>query len=566
MLLGPNMPANMGTSRTLLPATPSRPSAPSALRRRLPHRGPDDGGSGRPDQEHPGRGAATPPPRRHSLRWQASAIFAVVGTFLAGGLVASGLFLHIAADERALLLQRLGPSLAELQAYQSDLVGASVGAREYFLDGDPRALALYRSDLRDSRRASRALRAELPGGDLSGDDLGRTEAAARTWERTLRAEVSPHPPAGLAVLARGTTQLARVRTDLASVLDDVDSRRRAAVAAFDRSLLVLEIVVAAVFAAAIALLVALRAGVRRGVLTPLTTVGSDARRVTDGALEHPVRPAGPAEVAELADAIDEMRRRVVHDLRELEQAHADLAARSEELARSNRDLAQFAAAASHDLQEPLRKVAAFCQLLEERYSAQLDDRGRQYVAFAADGAKRMQALVRDLLHFSLVGGSRHEWSVVDLDACLREAETNLGTRLEDSGARVVRCTPLPAVPGNGPLLVALWQNLVDNAVKFRSDEPPVVEVAATRDGDGWRLEVADNGIGIDAAHSERIFDVFTRLHTRERYEGTGIGLAMCRRIVELHGGSIGVQAGREHGTTIRFTLPAERAGGTSSAG
>ncbi len=261
-----------------------------------------------------------------------------------------------------------------------------------------------------------------------------------------------------------------------------------------------------------------------------------------------------------------MRRRVVHDLRELERAHADLAARSEELARSNRDLAQFAAAASHDLQEPLRKVAAFCQLLEERYSAQLDDRGRQYVAFAADGAKRMQALVRDLLHFSLVGGSHHGWGVVDLDACLREAETNLGRRLEDSGARVVRCTPLPAVPGNGPLLVALWQNLVDNAVKFRSDEPPVVEIAATRDGDDWRVEVADNGIGIDAAHAERIFDVFTRLHTRERYEGTGIGLAMCRRIVELHGGSIGVQAGREHGTTIRFTLPAERVGGTSSAG
>jgi light-regulated signal transduction histidine kinase (bacteriophytochrome) len=258
-----------------------------------------------------------------------------------------------------------------------------------------------------------------------------------------------------------------------------------------------------------------------------------------------------------------MRRRVVDDLRALDVAHLDLAGqrleleeRGVELARSNRDLEQFAYVASHDLQEPLRKVAAFCQLLSDRYRDQLDDTGQQYIGFAVDGAKRMQSLIGDLLRFSRVGRTDEHWSEVALGEAVRRALSNLEDIVAGAGATVTVAGQLPTVRGDAGLLAALFQNLIGNALKFRADEPPVVEIASARAGDFWEIRVSDNGIGIEPRYAERVFVIFQRLHTRDRYEGTGIGLALCRKIVEYHGGHIRVEERPLPGATIVVSLPA----------
>ncbi|HET6876679.1 MAG TPA: ATP-binding protein, partial [Jatrophihabitans sp.] len=232
---------------------------------------------------------------------------------------------------------------------------------------------------------------------------------------------------------------------------------------------------------------------------------------------------------------------------------------SEELSRSNADLQQFAYVASHDLSEPLRKVANFCQLLERQYGEQLDDRARQYIHFAVDGAKRMQVLITDLLSLSRVGRTTESFEPVDLDRALDQALANLSDRIEAAGARVDRPGSLPTVSGDFSLLTSLLENLVGNAVKYRrEDVAPVVRIEVARDGAQWTFAVSDNGIGIDPQYSERIFAVFQRLHLRDQYGGTGIGLALCRRIVEFHGGHIWLDPVESAaGAIFRFTLPEE---------
>ncbi|MHB1533612.1 MAG: sensor histidine kinase, partial [Acidimicrobiales bacterium] len=271
--------------------------------------------------------------------------------------------------------------------------------------------------------------------------------------------------------------------------------------------------------------------------------------------DRPVEATGPDEIAELARDIEAMRSRIVDDLHAIDSARAELASQGEELTRSNRDLEQFAYVASHDLQEPLRKVASFCQLLRDRYRDQLDERGVQYIDFAVDGAKRMQALVTDLLAFSRVGRTTENFVAVDLNRALIHAEENLEGRMRETGATVVVVTPLPTVRGDATLMAALWQNLIGNAVKFRSDQAPRVEVTWRREDEGWRFWLRDNGIGIEPQYAERVFTIFQRLHGRDRYEGTGIGLALCRKIVEFHGGRISLESEDRPGTTVTFTLP-----------
>ena len=210
--------------------------------------------------------------------------------------------------------------------------------------------------------------------------------------------------------------------------------------------------------------------------------------------------------------------------------------------------------ASHDLQEPLRKVTSFCQLLQRRYQGQLDERADQYIEFAVDGAKRMQALINDLLAFSRVGRTSEEFVDVDCEDSLDRALRNLEAAIEDAGAEVVR-HPLPTVKGDPSLLSALFQNLVGNAIKFRSDAPPRIEVSAEQADGEWSFRVADNGIGIDQAYAERVFVIFQRLHAKELYPGTGIGLALCKKIVEFHGGRIWLDTAVASGTTVCWTLP-----------
>jgi light-regulated signal transduction histidine kinase (bacteriophytochrome) len=289
--------------------------------------------------------------------------------------------------------------------------------------------------------------------------------------------------------------------------------------------------------------------------------------VARGDTYRQIVPEGPAEFVGLGGDVEAMRLQIAGQLAKAEEIQHELRLRSEELARSNDDLQQFAYVASHDLSEPLRKVANFCQLLERQYADQLDDRARQYIDFAVDGAKRMQILITDLLALSRVGRTTDEFVPVPLDAVLDAALATLADRFAAAGAKIVRPTPLPVVEGDRALLNSLLENLVGNAVKYgREDVEPVVRIWAERDPEQqmWTITVTDNGIGIDPQFAERIFAVFQRLHLRDRYGGTGVGLALCRKIVEFHGGRIWLDPVESaQGATFKFTLPEGPAGAES---
>ncbi|MGE4282006.1 MAG: PAS domain S-box protein [Magnetospirillum sp.] len=229
----------------------------------------------------------------------------------------------------------------------------------------------------------------------------------------------------------------------------------------------------------------------------------------------------------------------------------------ETVRRSNEDLQQFAYVASHDLQEPLRMVASFLQLLERRYGTKLDDDGREYIRFAVDGAVRMKQLIEDLLAFSRIDSRGAPLIPTSLERAAREASDNLTATISESGASIEWKNPLPQVVGDEIQLVRLMQNLLGNAIKYRSpDKPVAISVSAIRRGDMWIVSVADNGIGIAAEYHDRIFMIFQRLHGIGAYEGTGIGLAICKRIVERHGGEIWVESQENMGSVFKFTLKA----------
>ncbi|MEG3614866.1 sensor histidine kinase [Isoptericola haloaureus] len=307
--------------------------------------------------------------------------------------------------------------------------------------------------------------------------------------------------------------------------------------------------------------------VRVGLTTPLATLASEVRAASTGEHDHEIPLVGSGEVAALSRDVEDMRRELVAQVadaraahQEVEDAHVRLRQQAAELERSNRDLEQFAYVASHDLQEPLRKVASFTQLLQKRYGDQLDDRADQYIAFAVDGAHRMQRLIQDLLSFSRVGRSGEKRERVDLADALDHVLADLSERIADKGAEVTT-DPLPVVEGERGPLTMLLRNVVGNALKFsHPDRPPRVHLSARRvagpEGDEWELTCADNGIGIDPQYADRVFVIFQRLHPKEVYSGTGIGLALVKRVVEHHGGRVRIDTGVTEGTTIRWTLPA----------
>jgi len=245
---------------------------------------------------------------------------------------------------------------------------------------------------------------------------------------------------------------------------------------------------------------------------------------------------------------------IARDITERKRAEAALAAKAKELARSNADLEQFAYVASHDLKEPLRAVSGCVGLLQRHCDGKLDNRANEYIAHAVDGAARMESLIDGLLAFSRVGTRGEKFANVECSKALETALKNLASAVRESGAEVT-CDPLPAVRGDAVQLASLFQNLIGNALKFRGTAPPRVHVGAHQDGAHWRLSVRDNGIGIDPRHFERIFGVFQRLHTRREYPGTGIGLAVCKKIVERHGGRIWLESQPGEGATFYFSLP-----------
>lgn len=239
----------------------------------------------------------------------------------------------------------------------------------------------------------------------------------------------------------------------------------------------------------------------------------------------------------------------------LKEVNISLKQRAEELSRSNAELERFAYVASHDLQEPLRIVASYVQLLETRYKGRLDEKADKFIYYAADGAKRMQMLIRDLLRYSRVGRSEAECQPVSCGKALAGAISNLKLSIEEARARIA-CDPLPIVLADSSQITRLFQNLLENALKFRSEAIPTIRVTASRMGKEWVISVADNGIGLDPVHSERVFQVFQRLHDRSKYSGTGIGLAIAKKIVERYGGRIWVESEPGKGATFRFTLQA----------
>jgi PAS domain S-box-containing protein len=246
----------------------------------------------------------------------------------------------------------------------------------------------------------------------------------------------------------------------------------------------------------------------------------------------------------------------IRDITARKMGEAELLDKVEELNRSNEELQQFAYIASHDLQEPLRMVASYTALLARRYKGKLDADADDFIAFAVDGASRMQRLIQDLLAYSRVGSKGKEFANTSSEAALRQAMRNLRGAIEASGAAVTH-GPLPVVLADEMQLTQLFQNLVGNAIKYRRAGVPEVHVtAAPNGGRKWMFSVEDNGLGIEPQYFERIFGMFQRLHKREEFEGTGIGLAICKKIVERHGGAISVESSLGKGSTFRFPLAA----------
>jgi len=242
---------------------------------------------------------------------------------------------------------------------------------------------------------------------------------------------------------------------------------------------------------------------------------------------------------------------------ELQTANEEMQATNEELERARTDLEQFASVVSHDLQEPLREVLSYAQLLEKRFKPKLGKQGKEFIGYIASGTSRMQQLINDLLTFSRVGTKGVPFEKTDCRDALKGALTNLRQGIKENRAKVVYGS-LPTVMADGTQLAQLFQNLIGNAIKFRSKKRPRACINAKLKGRQWQFSVRDNGIGIEPKHKERIFGVFQRLHSRKEYPGTGMGLAICNRIVERHGGRIWVASKLGKGATFYFTIPIMR--------
>lgn len=267
------------------------------------------------------------------------------------------------------------------------------------------------------------------------------------------------------------------------------------------------------------------------------------------------------DLTSIKDDHGQLLYRIMHvlDITELKLVQEHLKEAAEELARSNAELQQFAYVASHDLQEPLRMVASYTQLLARRYRGKLDADADEFIGYAVDGAQRMQTLINDLLEYSRVGTRGGELRPTSCDELLNQVVTDLAPSIAESQAEIT-WDPLPTIRADPTQIRRLFQNLLSNAIKFRGEEPPKVHVSARPHTGQWLFSIADNGIGIDPQYADRVFTIFQRLHSRQEYPGTGIGLAICRKIVERHGGRIWVEDNAGPGTTFHFTIPRSRKG------
>lgn len=453
---------------------------------------------------------------------------------------------------------RLGAEalLRDVLAERTDTLSAAILDRPSDRQDYARAVA------DEQARVRQVARLLVPYPDLAAE-LAATEALAARWRQARAAAGFAAAARGVAprlnpAVTGGTPSFTEVNAAATAFVSRLSDRTNVLAVDVQQASSTLRLVLVAGGVLALTGGAAVLVLQRRWVSRPISALRDDISTVAAGELRHPIAIAGPPEIAEVGEDADAMRRRLVAELEHLHEAREEISRQADELRRSNSDLEQFAYVASHDLQEPLRKVASFCDLLERRYGDQLDERGRQYVALAADGARRMQDLVRDVLTLARVGRRDNRHAEVDLNEALRSALANLSEQVRASSA-VVEHPALPTVPGDPSLVVALLQNLLANSIKFRGPEPPEITITAERHDDGWEFTFADNGIGIDPAYAERVFVLFQRLHRRDQYSGTGIGLALCRRIVEFHGGHMWLDTSVHSGATFRWTWPAQTA-------
>ncbi|MFD9502929.1 CHASE3 domain-containing protein [Streptomyces sp. NPDC060035] len=479
-----------------------------------------------------------------------------------GCLVVGGLVLSRISDRTTDLVDRIQPARSASFQLQNSLLDQETGVRGFALTGDASFLEPYEAGMRAERNRLDRVRALVGDEQPFARDLDRIEKASRQW-RLQRAEpliaaVRRTVPTREASdpVRRSKSEfdtLRRLYTVQQSHLDAARDQARADLsgARTTRDQVLFALVVGFVLA-----VVSLSLLLHRMVGRPLNALTAASDKVRSGAFAGRIKVRGPSDVRAVAAAVEDMRRRLVAELAESRERETLLAEQTVELRRSNSELEQFAYVASHDLQEPLRKVASFCQLLEKRYGAELDERGKQYIDFAVDGAGRMQVLINDLLTFSRVGRVHESWKPVDLERSLDRALANLTLAVEESGATLVREDRLPELLGDATSLTMVWQNLIGNAVKFRRPDVPCrITVGCVREGEDWHLTVADNGVGIAPEFSDKVFVIFQRLHARDAYEGTGIGLALCRKIIDFHGGRIWLDPGPAEGTLMHFTLP-----------
>jgi hypothetical protein len=463
------------------------------------------------------------------------------------------------ARERDDLIDRIDGATEAVGDLRSAVVDQEMGVRGYALSDDE-ALFLepYERGGDEADDAIERLRTLIGDTPSLAAEVDTAADALATWRREAAEPVLDPVTAAQsstpAALEDGLELFERLRSAI-DVLDaevererDIDREQLDDAYRLVMVFMFLQVVGIIVLGAVISL------ALSRQVLRPLARLGEDARRVASGEVGHRVVGRGAPELVSLGGDVEAMRSRIVAELGELTEARAGLERQTEELVRSNDDLEQFAYVASHDLQEPLRKVSGFCQLLEKRYADQLDDRAREYIWYASDGARRMQDLINDLLAFSRVGRTTEAFEDVDLGEVAAEVVSTFAEVIEATGA-TVRMGDLPTVRGDRRLLAGVLQNLVGNALKFHGDDPPVVELSAVVAGDEWTISVTDNGIGIEPAYAEQIFTIFKRLHNKTEYEGTGIGLALSKKIVEFHGGRIWLADGSGPGATFCFTLP-----------
>ncbi len=497
-------------------------------------------------------------------RWPLSRIVAVtllaLLAFSAAAVAAGAIVLVRLTDARSRVVEIIDPAALQAQLLDSALVNQETGVRGYALSAQRSFLAPYTQGVAAEASAAAALRSvvgQLPAPTAS--DLDAVQTQASYWrshyaEPTINQVSRTGKPVLSPDIATGKADFDALRARVAVLQADLASSRSSAVATLNDTGTTLDAVFIAVALGLAVTVVVLALSLRATVIRPLRRLTAQVRQVADGDFSHEVAVRGPREVANLAADVNTMRERILQELAASRSVNAVLQAHAAELQRSNAELEQFAYVASHDLQEPLRKVASFSQLLQRRYAGKLDARADQYIEYAVDGAKRMQALINDLLAYSRVGRSDREPALVSSDAALTQARANLAGQIEETGA-TVETGHLPLVLAELPLLIAVFQNLLSNSLKFSGGKPPRIVITVRREEPFWLFSFSDNGMGIDPEYAERIFVLFQRLNERSAYAGTGIGLAMSRKIIEYFGGRIWLDTTCTEGARFLFTLP-----------